>query len=209
MTQLTHERPHDAQAIETLLDRAFGPDRLRKTSYQYRTSAPPVPYLRFVVRQSDALIGTIRYWPVSVGSGSQALLLGPIAVDPDRESQGVGSTLMQHSLSEAAAAGHGAVLLVGDIDYYGRFGFRHAAPEGIVMPGESRERLLVRELVPGALRGVEGPLVPCGQPHLVDENGGWLPALADAGRWLTDHLEFELDIGLDIGRAPGLALAAG
>lgn len=189
MIQLTHERPDDAQPIESLLDTAFGPDRLRKASYQYRVAAPPVPYLRFVARDHGDLIGTIRYWPVSVGGGREALLLGPIAVDPARGARGVGGALIRHSLSVAAEAGHGAVLLVGDIEYYGRFGFRHAATQGIVMPGECAERLLVHELAPGALHGAAGPLAPCQPPHSVESGNFWLPTLAEARRWLSDQLD--------------------
>ena len=199
MFELTHERPCDARKIETLLDTAFGADRRCKTSYQYRVSVPPVPYLRFVARDDGDLIGTIRYWPVSVGSGREALLLGPIAVVPGHGARGVGGALMRHSLAVAAEAGHGAVLLVGDVDYYGRFGFRHASPEGIVMPGERAERLLVRELAPGGLRGVAGSLAPCqfaASPETgrlaVETGSGLMPALADAGRWLTHQLDFDL-----------------
>lgn len=197
MIQLTHERPDDAQPIESLLDTAFGPDRLRKTSYQYRVATPPVPYLRFVAREHDALVGTIRYWPVSVGGGREALLLGPIAVDPERGARGVGGALIRHSLSVAAEAGHGAVLLVGDIAYYGRFGFRHAASRGIVMPGEREERLLVHELAPGALHGVAGPLAPCTPPNPAEAGGFWLPTLAEARRWLSDQLDLNNEDGVD------------
>ena len=202
MIELTHERPDDAEGIESLLDRAFGQDRLRKTSYQFRVSTPPVPDLSFVVRDADLLIGTIRYWPVSVGTGKQALLLGPIAVDPARSAQGVGGALMRHSLAAAAAAGHGAVLLVGDIAYYGRFGFHHAAPQGITMPGEQAERLLLQELAPGALRGVEGPLAPCGSQQTIHPDQ-WLPALSEAGRWINDRLDLGGDLETRLAPALG------
>ena len=55
----------------------------------------------------------------SAGPDRPALLLGPLAVAPDRRSRGIGSTLMRHALREAARRGHGAVLLVGDAPYYG------------------------------------------------------------------------------------------
>lgn len=205
MIQLTHERPDDAQPIETLLDTAFGPDRLRKTSYQYRVAVPPVPYLRFVARDNGGLVGTIRYWPVAVSGGREALLLGPIAVDPARGARGVGGALIRHSLSAAAEAGHRAVLLVGDIDYYGRFGFRFAAAEGIVMPGERSDRLLVHELAPGALRGAAGPLMPLHPEPRPIEAAGWLPVLADARRWLSD----QLDLGSETAFDPTLIPASG
>lgn len=197
MIQLTLERPDDAKPIECLLDTAFGPDRLRKTSYQYRAAVPPIPYLRFVARDNGGVVGTIRYWPVAVGGSREALLLGPIAVDPGRGARGVGGALIRHSLSVAAEAGHQAVLLVGDINYYGRFGFRYAAQDGIVMPGERSERLLVHELAPGALRGVAGPLMPLKAPARPSEAATWRPALAEARRWLGEQLEFGCETVLE------------
>lgn len=160
------ERAADAAAIEALLDLAFGPDRKTKISYRYRRGVPPVAGLRFVVRAPDdarQLLGTIRYWPIRVappaGEPVPALLLGPIAVQPELQGAGVGRALMFHSLERAAARGHGIVLLVGALDYYSRFGFVPAAPLGFVMPDEQPHRLLVRENLPGALAGVSGTLV--------------------------------------------------
>lgn len=166
------ERAADAAAIEALLDLAFGPDRKAKVSYRYRHGVPPVAGLRFVVRAADAdrhLLGTIRYWPIRIApppgappgrAPRPALLLGPIAVRPELQGAGVGRALMFHSLERAAARGHGIVLLVGALDYYGRFGFVPAAPHGFVMPDEQPHRLLVRENLPGALAGASGTLVP-------------------------------------------------
>ena len=214
MIHLTDERPADAAEIETILDRAFGADRLKKTSYRYRAYGPSVPYLRFVAREFETVIGTIRYWPVSVGGRDNALLLGPIAVDPSRRAQAVGGTLIQHSLAVAAEAGHRAVLLVGDVDYYGRFGFAYAATAGIVMPDERAERLLVRELAPNALRGLQGPLIPFDpRSRSAVERGraenaaatpplaaAATPPLAEAGRWLNEYLD--IDHALQLGLSP-------
>lgn len=168
------ERAADAAGIEALLDLAFGPDRQRKVSYRFREGVPPVAGLRFVVRapaedttakaEGRDLLGTIRYWPIRVeqpsGVSTPALLLGPIAVRPELQGAGVGRALMFHSLERAAARGHGIILLVGALDYYGRFGFVPAAPHGFTMPDEQPHRLLVRENLPGALAGVSGTLVP-------------------------------------------------
>jgi predicted N-acetyltransferase YhbS len=67
---------------------------------------------------------------------------------------------MRRSLDMAGWARHERVLLVGDYGYYRRFGFRPAAPHGIVMPGENPARLLALPLAPGALDAVAGPLQP-------------------------------------------------
>lgn len=161
MFVIAAKRPADRPAIKTLLDLAFGPDRHRKTAYRYRDGVAPVAGLELVARDAgverDApLVGSIQYWPVTIGAGTDALLLGPLAVAPGRAGEGIGRGLVNRSLDLAQADGHRIVLLVGPMDYYGQFGFRPATPHGIVMPDEAPERLLVAELVPGALAGVTG-----------------------------------------------------
>jgi predicted N-acetyltransferase YhbS len=157
------EQPEDAPAIEAVLDEAFGPERRRKQSYRYRTSAAPIGELCLVARDGGRVVGTVRYWPVVIVGEpgiKPALLLGPIGVAADRRSERIGDKLMRESLRRADAQGFGIVLLVGDLSYYGRFGFRPAAPRGIRMPGERPERLQVLELEPGALAKVSGDLWP-------------------------------------------------
>jgi predicted N-acetyltransferase YhbS len=71
---------------------------------------------------------------------------------------------MRHALEEARCLGHGAVLLIGDVAYYGRFGFSAAKTGGLAMPGPyERERFLALELAPGALDGASGTLVAAGR----------------------------------------------
>lgn len=149
-------QPDDAAAIEHLLDRAFGPRRVRKTAYRYRAGLPPVHDLSLVAHDGDELVGTIAFWPVRIGEAAiPALLLGPLAVVPERRGHGIGVALMHRGIDAAARAGHRLAVLVGDRDYYARFGFEPAGPTGIYMPGEPR-RLMVRALAPNGLEGVTG-----------------------------------------------------
>ena len=161
MFVISAKRPADSLAITTLLDLAFGPDRHLKTAYRYRNAVAPVPGLELVARDAGAasaapLVGSIQYWPVTIGGDIPALLLGPLAVAPGRAGEGIGRSLVNRSLEMAQAGGHRIVLLVGPMTYYGQFGFRPAAPHGLTMPGEAPERLLVAELVPDALATVAG-----------------------------------------------------
>ncbi len=155
------EQPKDAAAIELLLDEAFGVDRHNKQSYRYRRLTGPVAELCLVAREAGRLVGTVRHWPVTIVGDRQmtpALLLGPIGVAADRRSLRIGDRLMRQSLRRALELGHAIVLLVGDLSYYGQFGFRPAAVRGIGMPGEQPHRLQVLELQAGALDGVAGDL---------------------------------------------------
>jgi predicted N-acetyltransferase YhbS len=172
MFHLTTERPEDGPAIDALLDRAFGPDRQSKISYRYRQAAAPLCDLSRVAR-ADAdgrLLGTIRYWPVAIG-GHAALLLGPIAVEPALKGRGIGVALMRDTLDAAAWSNAKRVVLVGDLDYYKRFGFVPASPHGLVMPGENPARLLMCALARNAFADVAGSIQPWRLPR-----GAWRDA---------------------------------
>ena len=157
MITIVDEARQHAAAIEALLDRGFGPDRRRKRSYVFRRGVPRAAGLCQVALVDGKLAGSIRYWPIVIGEDrTPALLLGPLAVDPDYRNLGIGTRLMQESLIRGAALDHRVVLLVGDPGFYERFGFTPAVSRGIVMPGESPQRLMCRSLVPGGLEGVSG-----------------------------------------------------
>lgn len=155
----------DSPAIEQLLDMAFGIDRRTRSSYRLREGNQPVPGLSMVVRDAEVgIAGTISFWPLRIGhDGSPALLLGPLAVHPDRQNLGIGLALMREGLARAKAMGHRLVLLVGDEPYYARAGFRKL-PRGLIgMPGPvNPDRFLYLELAPGALDHVGGMALP---PH--------------------------------------------
>ena len=150
---------HDHDAIEHLLDLAFGSGRQGKTSYRLREGNSAVPGLSMVTRDAGVGVsGTISFWPLAIGARlSPALLLGPLAVHPDRQGLGIGIALMEEGLARARAQGHGLVLLVGDEPYYAKVGFRKL-PDGLIsLPGPvDPARFLYLELTPGALEGASG-----------------------------------------------------
>ncbi|MDR7034670.1 N-acetyltransferase [Mesorhizobium sp. BE184] len=163
---ITAETAGDVPAREALLDRAMGPGRKRKSSEKLRRGRRPAEGLAFAVKEETGLlVGTVRLWNVSLGEGgSEALLLGPLAVDPSLKNAGLGSALMRHAIQEAARLGHRAILLVGDAPYYARFGFSADKTGQLSMPGPyERHRFLALELVDGALDGEHGTLRPTGR----------------------------------------------
>ena len=153
MYRLEPERTADFWEVEALYDLCFAPGREALSSYRLRDGVDRVADLCLVARDADGILaGAIRYWPVRVG-GAAALLLGPVAVHPTRQGEGLGALLIGESLARAGAWER--VMLVGDAPYYGRFGFSRLP--GVVMPPPTNpERVLGRALVPGAWDGVEG-----------------------------------------------------
>jgi predicted N-acetyltransferase YhbS len=157
------ERASDIAAREALLDACFGANRLLRTCQRLRDGRTPAEGLAFSALRRGRLVGTLRLWHVSAG-GVPALVLGPLAVDPSCRGLGLGAALTHHALALAKARGHGAVILLGDAPYYGRFGFSALKTGELLLPGAfERERLLALELREGALDGAWGMIVPTGK----------------------------------------------
>lgn len=157
--ELGQERAGDWWEVEALYDLCFAPGREALSSYRLRDGVPPVAELCLVLRdESGALAAAIRYWPVRVG-GAPALLLGPVAVHPTRQGEGLAGILIRDSLSRARAAGWQRVMLVGDAPYYQRFGFTRLT--GVKMPPPTNPaRVLGLALGPGAWDNIEGDVTP-------------------------------------------------
>lgn len=149
MIELKPETPQDRWDVEALYDLCFAPGREALSSYRLRDDIAPVAGLSLVARDSDGILaGAIRFWPVRVG-GDAALLLGPVAVHPTRQGEGLGGVLIRDGLAAAKTAGWLRVLLVGDAPYYGRFGFVRLT--GVDMPPPTNpDRVLGYALEPGA-----------------------------------------------------------
>lgn len=154
MNGLRREKSEDIWAVEALYDLCFAPGRTALSSYRLRDGVPPVPELSLVSEDELGNIGgAIRYWPVMVG-GAPALLLGPVAVHPTRQGEGLGGLLIRESLHRAAGLAE-RILLVGDAPYYSRFGFSRL--DGVLMPPPTNpERVLGLALVPGAWDRISG-----------------------------------------------------
>lgn len=164
MIAIRQERKTDASAREHLLDRAYGPARFTKCSARLREDRLPAQGLSFVATEGGAIVGSVRLWDVSAGSGCRALLLGPLAVSPEHQSKGIGGKLMKQAIATARMRGHGAILLVGDAPYYGRFGFSAEKTASLAMPGPyQQDRLLALELAAGALDGANGMIGATGR----------------------------------------------
>jgi predicted N-acetyltransferase YhbS len=146
-----------APALSQLSAEAFGPGRFARTAYRVREGVPPVPALSLTGWLDGRLVGGIRFTAISIGAVEGAALLGPLVVDPLVKGKGYGKALVGEGLARARDEGFGLVLLVGDMPYYGRFGFAPVAPDKITLPGPvDPARLLAVELQPGALQSVAG-----------------------------------------------------
>lgn len=155
MYHLSQEKPDDWWEVEALYDLCFAPGREALSSYRLRDDVDPVSEICLIARDGeDILSAAIRFWPVRVAN-KRVLLLGPIAVHPTRQGEGLGRFLIDQSLGKAAALGWRRALLVGDAPYYQRMGFEKLT--GVSMPPPTNpDRVLGRELQSGSWSGLRG-----------------------------------------------------
>lgn len=168
MFTIAQETVDDWHEIELLFDTCFAPGREALSSYRLREGVPPVARLSLLVRDGyGSVAGAIRYWPVAVGD-APCLLLGPVAVHPTHQGEGLGGLLINDSLARAAADSWERVILIGDAPYYNRYGFTRN--DALIFPPPTNpDRLLTRELVPGAFDGITGEVRQASGPcdHLL------------------------------------------
>ena len=171
----------DADAVETLLDLSFGLSRRTKSSYRLREGNTAIPGLSLVIRDAElGLSGTISFWPLKIGeAGTDALLLGLLAVHSSRQNLGIGLALMREGIARAKRKGHKLMLLVGDAPYYARVGFEKVPENLLLMPGPfDPERFLYLALEPGALDPAHGLVLP---PYRFEEKSARTSWSASSG----------------------------
>lgn len=147
-----------ADALNALLDDAFGTDRHMRTAYLLRKGMTAIDHLSFGILDDNALLSSIQCWPVRVGMAN-LILVGPVAVATHCQNKGLGTQLMQLMLN-AATPQDAPTVMIGDPEYYGRFGFDAKDTSGWTLPGPwEPRRLLLRnvEMVALPKHGMLGP----------------------------------------------------
>lgn len=154
-----------ADQVEALLDRVFGADRRQRTAYAIRGNAAPIAALSFAIAEEAALLATIQCFPVCLrrdaGGVAPLVMVGPVAVVPERQGMGLGRALLEAVLAAAPHhPGGAALMLIGDAPYYGRFGFSAAQTGQWRAPGPiDPARLLARGGAVPAGPGLLGPAI--------------------------------------------------
>jgi predicted N-acetyltransferase YhbS len=159
---------HGDAAIDDVLDQAFGADRHGRTAYKIRDGASWLPHFSYAVADaSGSLIALLQSWPVALlgedGTVTPLIMVGPVAVLPSVQGEGLGRMLMDRLVVDADTHADAPLMMIGDPEYYGRFwDFNAEVTSGWRAPGpvETR-RLLLRQVAPiaplPALSGMLGP----------------------------------------------------
>ena len=144
--------------------------------HQLRNDVAFVPELDFVMEQDGKLIGQNMFMRATItaddGRDIPIMTMGPICITPNLKRKGYGKILLDYSLEKAGEMGCGALCFEGNIEFYGKSGFRQASEFGIryhgLEEGEDASFFLCKELIPGYLDGITGEYTtPAG--YFVDE----------------------------------------
>lgn len=157
--QLRSETPDDFDAIRSIHQAAFETDGEAQLVDKLRADACPV--ISVVAERSGELLGHIMFSPATVVGHPDLMIagLGPMAVLPRAQRQGIGSALVQAGLQEARRAGFVAVVLVGHVDFYPRFGFVPANQFRLQCEFDvPADAWMAQELVEDSLAGCAGIL---------------------------------------------------
>jgi putative acetyltransferase len=128
MLEIRPERPDDVTSIRDVNDRAFGRPQEGRLVDVLRANDGVL--LSLVAVRDSRLVGHILYSPAHIGS-VVGVGLGPMAVVPECQRQGIGGELIRAGTQRMADAGHPFVVVLGHPEFYGRFGFRPASARGV------------------------------------------------------------------------------
>ena len=163
MLYIRRETPADYQTVEDVIRRAFYNVYVPGCTEHYlahimRGHEDFVPELDFVAELDGQIIGSIRYTRARLtderGEEKPVLTFGPVCIAPDRQRQGYGKQLIEHSMRRAAALGHDVIVIFGNPFYYTGVGFQSCKKHNICLEnGKFPSAMMVKLLRPDALDG--------------------------------------------------------
>ena len=163
---IRREEEKDYRAVEHLTREAFWNVYRPGCAEHYvlhcfRRDPAFVPELDLVMERNGDLIGQVMYVRAEVacddGQSLPVMTFGPICIAPAYKRKGYGKKLLDASMEQAKKLGCGALVIEGNIDFYGKSGFTPALRSGIRYADDPEaEYLLAKELIPGYLAGIKG-----------------------------------------------------
>ncbi|WP_010256047.1 GNAT family N-acetyltransferase [Treponema primitia] len=140
--------------------------------HNLRKATEFIKELDFVAIYNNKLIGNIVYVKAKIKNMDKeytVLTFGPLSVSPEYQNNGIGSTLIKHTINLAKELGYRAIIIYGDPEYYKRFGFKESKEYTITNKDKKYPAaLLVLELYPNALNGIKG-IFDEGKSYEIDE----------------------------------------
>jgi len=157
VVEIRTERPEDSAAISQVHTRAFGGAVEAKLVQLICEREKGV--IALVAASEGTVVGHILFSRVTIDNSAQSfngIGLAPIAVLPEYQRMGIGSKLIGERLQQCKQSGYDAVVVLGDPNYYSRFGFLRAADFGLQNEYGVHDEFMVLPLHGGALEGIGG-----------------------------------------------------
>ena len=158
MVHIRPEREGDRGEIRRVVRAAFGQDDEVVLIDRLRGAAEP--FVSLVAADHGQVIGHILYTPATLAeceAGARMMCLAPLAVDPERQGEGIGSALIARGFEACRALGVDVVFVLGHAAYYLRRGFEPANAFGLIYQSETNApAFFLRELNEGVLVGARG-----------------------------------------------------
>ena len=155
MIEIREERSDDVAAVREVNRRAFGQDRESNIVDALRTNGGAL--LSLVAAVNGQVAGHFMYSPLAVAKNVHGVALGPMAVVPEYQRQGIGTKLIDAGNRKIKDAGYPFIIVVGHAEYYPRFGFRPATEYGIKCEWEVPDDVFMLLILdPAKMQGVSG-----------------------------------------------------
>lgn len=155
LIEIREEQPEDRAAIRDVNQRAFGQDQEGNIVDALRSNGAVL--LSLVATVDSQVMGHILYSPISVEGKITGAALGPMAVLPEYQRQGIGSKLIEAGTRKLKGAGYPFIIVLGHADFYPRFGFQPASRYRIKCEWDVPEDVfMILVLDPAKMQGVSG-----------------------------------------------------
>ena len=157
MIEIRQERPEDIAAIRHVLEQAFRGSNEANLVEMLREANKAT--ISLVAICEGQLVGHILFSPVTIApakAGFNGIGLAPVAVLPEFQKRGIGSSLIREGLEECRRGGYDIVVVLGNPRFYSRFGFLRASDYGLGNEYSADEHFMAMELRIGALAEVSG-----------------------------------------------------
>ena len=160
--QIKREKSKDIEEVNQLFGFAFKQESINPLIKEFRASKYFIPELSRVARINDQIIGIVMYAKAEIVKGRKnvpSIIMATIAVLPAYQSLGIGGELIANSFQKARDIGYKSVLVIGQEDYFPRFGFKLASEFDITTNLDVEDgEFLAMELIPGGLDNASGKL---------------------------------------------------
>lgn len=161
--RIRQENEKDHSNVESLLRQAFGGEVEVELVRRLRQNPHFIPELSLVAEEREKIVGYILFSPIVISTDKghvKGLSLAPLAVHPDCQGGGIGFNLVLYGIMECSRRDHNFLIVIGDGEFYSKFGFEPARKRGLEVTFEvPSENFMAMGLKPGALRGISGTVI--------------------------------------------------